>query len=227
MSKLIAVVDDEADIVELVSVNLSKAGFKVEGFHNANDLLNFIKKKTPDLIILDLMLPDADGFEVCKTLKSEDKYSGIPVIMLTAKGEEVDRVLGLEIGADDYVTKPFSTRELVARVKAVLRRGEKEKEPGKSIKIGEEIEIFPQEYKVNVSGQEMELTSTEFRILLLLAKRKGWVFSRDQILDYLYEGDRIVFDRTVDVHIAHLREKLGKSGEFIKSIRGIGYKIEE
>lgn len=227
MSKLIAVVDDEADIVELVSVNLSKAGFKVEGFYNANGLLNFIKKKTPDLIILDLMLPDADGFEVCKSLKSEDKYSGIPVIMLTAKGEEVDRVLGLEIGADDYVTKPFSTRELVARVKAVLRRGEKEKEPGKSIKIGGEIEIFPQEYKVNVSGQEMELTSTEFRILLLLAKRKGWVFSRDQILDYLYEGDRIVFDRTVDVHIAHLREKLGKSGEFIKSIRGIGYKIEE
>jgi two-component system phosphate regulon response regulator PhoB/two-component system alkaline phosphatase synthesis response regulator PhoP len=227
MGKLIAVVDDEADIVELVSVNLEKAGFKVQGFLNANDLLNSIKKKTPDLIILDLMLSDADGFEVCKALKSEDKYSGIPVIMLTAKGEEVDRVLGLEIGADDYVTKPFSTRELVARVKAVLRRGEKEKEPRKSIKIGEEIEIFPQEYKVNVSGQEMELTSTEFRILLLLAKRKGWVFSREQILEYLYEGDRIVFDRTVDVHIAHLREKLGKSGEFIKSIRGIGYKIEE
>jgi DNA-binding response OmpR family regulator len=227
MGKLIAVVDDEADIVELVSVNLEKAGFKVEGFYNANDLLSFIKKKTPDLIILDLMLPDVDGFEVCKNLKNQDKYSGIPVIMLTAKGEEVDRVLGLEIGADDYVTKPFSTRELVARVKAVLRRGEKEKGPKKSIRIGGEIEILPQEYKVNVSGKKIELTSTEFRILLLLAKRKGWVFSRDQILDYLYEGDRIVFDRTVDVHMAHLREKLGKSGDCIKSIRGIGYKIEE
>jgi DNA-binding response OmpR family regulator len=227
MSKLIAVVDDEADIVELVSVNLEKAGFKVEGFFNANSLLGFLKKKTPDLIILDLMLPDADGFEVCKNLRSQEKFADIPIIMLTAKGEEVDRVLGLEIGADDYVTKPFSTRELVARVKAVLRREKKEKELKKSLKIGEEIEIFPQEYKVKVSGNEIELTSTEFKILLMLSKRKGWVFSRDQIIDYLYEGDRIVFDRTVDVHIAHLREKFGKLGDVIKSIRGIGYKIEE
>jgi DNA-binding response OmpR family regulator len=227
MSKLIAVVDDEADIVELVSVNLEKAGFKVEGFFNANSLLGFLKKKTPDLIILDLMLPDADGFEICKNLRSQEKFADIPIIMLTAKGEEVDRVLGLEIGADDYVTKPFSTRELVARVKAVLRREKKEKGLKKSLKIGEEIEIFPQEYKVKVSGNEIELTSTEFKILLMLSKRKGWVFSRDQIIDYLYEGDRIVFDRTVDVHIAHLREKFGKLGDVIKSIRGIGYKIEE
>jgi DNA-binding response OmpR family regulator len=226
MAKLIAVVDDEADIVELVSVNLEKAGFRVEGLYNAKDLLNFVKKKTPDLIILDLMLPDADGFEVCKSLKNQDKYAGIPIIMLTAKGEEVDKVLGLEIGADDYITKPFSPRELVARVKAVLRRGKEEKMP-MSIKIGEEIEIFPQEYKVFVSGKEKELTSTEFKILLLFAKRKGWVFSRNQILDYLYEGDRIVFDRTIDVHIAHLREKLEGAGEYIKSIRGIGYKLEE
>lgn len=227
MGKLIAVVDDEPDIVELVSVNLEKSGFKVEGFYNAAGLLSFVKKKIPDLIILDLMLPDADGFEVCKNLRNQEKYENIPIIMLTARGEEVDKILGLEIGADDYVTKPFSTRELVARVKAILRRGEKEEEPKKSIKIGEEIEIFPQEYKVNVSGKEVELTSTEFRILLLLVKRKGWVFSRDGILDYLYEGDRIVFDRTVDVHIAHLRRKLGKYGDSIKSIRGIGYKIEE
>jgi DNA-binding response OmpR family regulator len=226
MGKLIAVLDDEADIVELVSVNLEKAGFRVEGFYNAKDLLNFVKKKIPDLIVLDLMLPDADGFEVCKSLKNQEKYAGIPVIMLTAKGEEVDKVLGLEIGADDYITKPFSPRELVARVKAVLRRGKEEK-PQIPIKIGEEIEIFPQEYKVFVSGKEKELTSTEFKILLLLAKRKGWVFSRDQILDYLYEGDRIVFDRTIDVHIAHLREKLGAAGDCIKSIRGIGYKLEE
>lgn len=226
MGKLIAVVDDEADIVELVSVNLEKAGFKVEGFYNAGDLLLFLKKKTPSLIILDLMLPDADGFEVCKSLKKQDKYSGIPIIMLTAKGEEVDKILGLEIGADDYVTKPFSTRELVARVKAVLRR-EREEKKQEVLKIGEKIELFPQKYKVTVSGKEIELTSTEFRILLLLAKRKGWVFSRDQILEHLYEGDRIVFDRTVDVHIAHLRDKLGKFGDCIKSIRGIGYKIEE
>ena len=227
MSKLIAVVDDEEDIVQLVSVNLEKAGFKVEGFYNAKDLLLFLEKKRPSLIILDLMLPDTDGFEVCKTLKKQEKHANIPVIMLTAKGEEVDKVLGLEIGADDYITKPFSTRELVARVKAVLRRGEQGKESQSSIKIGEEIEILPQEYKVNVSGKEIELTSTEFRILVLLSKRKGWVFSRNQILENLYEGDRIVFDRTIDVHIAHLREKLGKAGDRIKSIRGIGYKIEE
>ncbi|MEJ2568562.1 MAG: response regulator, partial [candidate division WOR-3 bacterium] len=156
MSKLIAVVDDEEDIVELVSVNLEKSGFRVKGFFNANGLLDFIKKKTPDLIILDLMLPDADGIEVCKNLKNQEKFSGVPIIMLTAKGEEVDRVLGLEIGADDYVTKPFSTRELVARVKAVLRREKKEKELQKLIKIGEEIEIIPQEYKVKLSGKEVE-----------------------------------------------------------------------
>ena len=227
MGKLMVVVDDEADIVELVSVNLEKAGFKVEGFYNANGLLSFLEKKKPDLIVLDLMLPDADGFEVCKSLKNQEKYANIPIIMLTAKGEEVDKVVGLEIGADDYITKPFSPRELVARVKAVLRRVEKDKSPKDSIKIGEEIEILPQEYKVLVSGKKIEVTSTEFRILLLLVKRKGWVFSRDQILEYLYEGDRIVFDRTVDVHIAHLRDKFGKYGKFIKSIRGIGYKIEE
>ena len=226
MGKLIAVVDDEADIVELVSVNLKKAGFRVEGFYNATDLLSFIKKKNPDLIILDLMLPDADGFEVCKSLKSQERYANIPVIMLTAKSEEVDKILGLEIGADDYVTKPFSTRELVARVKAVLRRAKEDKKQ-EIFKIGEKIEIFPQEFRATISGKEIELTSTEFRILLLLAKRKGWVFSRDQILEHLYEGDRIVFDRTVDVHIAHLREKLKGHGYCIKSIRGIGYKIEE
>lgn len=227
MGKLIAVVDDEADIVELVSVNLEKAGFETRGFYNANDLLSFLKKKTPALIVLDLMLPDADGFEICKTLKSQEQHSNIPIIMLTAKGEEVDKVVGLEIGADDYITKPFSTRELVARVKAVLRRGKKEGAPKKSIKIGEEIEIFPQEYKMSVSGKDIELTSTEFRILYLLAKRKGWVFSREQILEHLYEGDRLVFDRTVDVHVAHLRNKLGKFSKLIKSVRGIGYKIEE
>ncbi len=226
VGKLIAVVDDEADIVELVSVNLEKAGFRVEGFYEANELLSFLKRKTPDLIILDLMLPDADGFEVCKNLKKKDKYYNIPIIMLTAKGEEVDKILGLEIGADDYITKPFSTRELIARVKAVLRRTKEEKNQ-EVIKIGDNVEIFPREYKVLVSGKEKELTSTELRILLLLAKRKGWVFSRDQILEYLYEGDRIVFDRTIDVHIAHLREKLGSAGECIKSIRGIGYKLKE
>jgi DNA-binding response OmpR family regulator len=227
MGKMIAVVDDEADIVELVSVNLEKAGFKVEGFYNANDLLSFLEKKKPALIVLDLMLPDADGFEICKNLKNQEQYSNIPIIMLTAKGEEVDKVVGLEIGADDYITKPFSTRELVARVKAVLRRGEKSEESQKSITISEEIEIFPQEYKVAISGKEIELTSTEFRILFLLAKRKGWVFSREQILEHLYDGDRLVFDRTVDVHIAHLRDKLGKFAKIIKSVRGIGYKIEE
>jgi DNA-binding response OmpR family regulator len=225
-SKLIAVVDDEPDILELVTINLKKSGFKVKGFENAEDYFNFLKEKTPDLLLLDLMLPDADGFEVCKYMKKDEKLSSIPVIMLTARGDEMDKVLGLELGADDYVTKPFSPRELMARVKAVLRRDEKVVKTQK-IKIGEILEIDLQKYETYVDGERISLTSTEFRILKLLSERKGWVYARDQILDYLGVQDKGVLDRTVDVHIKNLREKLGPAGIFIKNIRGIGYKLEE
>jgi two-component system phosphate regulon response regulator PhoB/two-component system alkaline phosphatase synthesis response regulator PhoP len=172
------------------------------------------------------MLPDADGLEICKDLKKKDQYSSIPIIMLTAKGEEMDKILGLELGADDYVTKPFSPKELVARVKAVLRRQKKEEEPAK-LEVGDILTIHPEKHEVYVGKKKIDLTSTEFRILYFLSSRRGWVFTRDQILDYLWGQEKAVVDRTIDVHIKHLREKLGKASHFIKNIRGVGYKLEE
>ncbi len=226
MHELIAIVDDEEDIAKLVSVNLEKSGFKTEIFYNANSFTNFIEQQHPDLIILDLMLPDADGFEVCRYLKKNEELSHIPIIMLTARDEESDKVLGLELGADDYVTKPFSPRELTARVKAVLRRQE-HKESARKIEIGNILVMDLEKYEVTVKGEKVELTSTEFRILQLLAGRKSWVFTRNQILNFLWSDEKYVLDRTVDVHIRNLREKLGEAAKFIKSVRGIGYKIEE
>ncbi len=173
------------------------------------------------------MLPDSDGFEICKYLKSESDYSNIPVIMLTARGDETEKILGLEIGADDYVTKPFSPRELVARVKAVLRRNEKKAPDINKVYIGESLEIDLNKYEVRIDNEKVELTSSEYKILNLLANKKGWVYSREQILDYLGVSDKGVLDRTVDVHIKNLREKLGQYGLFIKNIRGVGYKLEE
>jgi two-component system phosphate regulon response regulator PhoB/two-component system alkaline phosphatase synthesis response regulator PhoP len=234
MSKLIAIIDDEPDIVELVSIHLKKAMFKVKGFSDAEGLYRFLglpdghcqeSEQIPDLIILDLMLPDADGIEICKNLKKRDEYSSIPIIMLTAKGEETDKILGLEFGADDYVTKPFSPRELVARVKAVLRRRQKIDESGK-LNIDGILIIDIEKHEVTVEGQKIELTSTEFRILKLFVSNKSKVFSRYDILDYLWGDEKIVLDRTIDVHIKNLRDKLGKAGHLIKNIRGIGYKLE-
>ena len=235
MSRLIAIIDDEPDIVELVSIHLKKAMFKVKGFSDAEGLYRFLglsdmhcqeSEQIPDLIILDLMLPDADGIEICKNLKKSDKYSSIPIIMLTAKGEETDKILGLEFGADDYVTKPFSPRELVARVKAVSRRRQKTDESGK-LDIGGMLIIDIEKHEVAVEGQKIELTSTEFRILKLFISNKNKVFSRYDILDYLWGDEKIVLDRTIDVHIKNLRDKLGKAGQLIKNIRGIGYKLAE
>ncbi|MDH5744786.1 MAG: response regulator transcription factor [Candidatus Aminicenantes bacterium] len=226
MKELIAIVDDEPDILELVSIHLKRAGFMTKDFFRAQDFLKFIETEKTDLIVLDLMLPDADGLEICKELKKQAEYSSIPIIMLTAKGEETDKILGLELGADDYVTKPFSPKELVARVKAVLRRQQKREELPK-IEIGGLLTILPEKHEVYVEGNKVELTSTEFRILQLLSSKKGWVFTRDQILDYLWGQEKAVVDRTVDVHIKHLREKLGKASSLIKNIRGVGYKLAE
>ena len=225
-NKTIAVVDDEEDILELVTYNLKKAGFRAKGFKNAEGFLNYLNNEVPGLVILDLMLPDADGFEICKYLRKNDNFSFIPIIMLTARSEEADKVLGLELGADDYLTKPFSPRELIARVKAVLRREDKISTTKKII-IGDILEIDLQKYDTYVNGNKVELTSTEFRILKLLSERKGWVYSREQILDYLGGQDKGVLDRTVDVHIKNLREKIGEASKYIKNIRGIGYKFEE
>jgi two-component system phosphate regulon response regulator PhoB/two-component system alkaline phosphatase synthesis response regulator PhoP len=225
-TKTIVIVDDEPDIVELITLHLRKSGYRVKSFGDGEGLFKYLKLSTPDLVVLDLMLPDADGFEICQYLKKEEKFSNIPVIMLTARSHETDKILGLELGADDYVTKPFSPRELVARVKAVMRREEKANRTQK-ISIAGILDLDLQKYSVAVNGEKVELTSTEFKILRLLAERKGWVYSRDKILDHLGNYDKGVLDRTVDVHIKNLREKLGDAGKLIRNLRGVGYKIEE
>jgi DNA-binding response OmpR family regulator len=224
--KTIAIVDDEPDIRELVAVNLKKSGFKTKEFETGELFFNYLQKNDVDLVILDLMLPDSDGFEICKYLKNNDKYSHIPVIMLTARGDEMEKIFGLELGADDYVTKPFSPRELIARVKVVIRRDNKQLKT-KTLKIGDSLTIDLQKYEVYVSSVRVELTSSEYKILTLLASKKGWVYAREQILDHLGANEKGVLDRTVDVHIKNLREKLGDSGKYIKNIRGVGYKLEE
>jgi two-component system phosphate regulon response regulator PhoB/two-component system alkaline phosphatase synthesis response regulator PhoP len=223
MGNLIAVVDDEPDIIHLVSIHLKKAGFSVDSFLNGTSLLKFLAASIPDLVILDLMLPDLDGFEVCKMMKNDSRYSSIPVIMLTAKGQESDKVTGLELGADDYLTKPFSPRELIARVKAVLRRTTPSKHG--TLSIGK-ITIDPERFEVIVEQQPVILTPVEFKILLLLAQNQGIVFSRERILDHLWGNEKAVIDRTVDVHIKNLRDKLGPAGDLVKNIRGVGYKVQ-
>jgi len=224
--KIIAIIDDEPDILELVSLSMEKSGYDTIKFDKGADLLAALPKKIPDLLILDLMLPDMDGFDICKEIRKNDNISSLPIIMLTAKNDVTDRVLGLEFGADDYVVKPFSPRELTARVKAVLRRQNKTEELTKSIKIGNDLLIDLQRYKVTKDGIELNLTSTEYKILKMLASRPGWVYSRNQMLDYLWGNDKIVIDRTIDVHVRNLRSKLGAAGNRIKNVRGVGYKLD-
>jgi len=225
MPPVIAALDDEADILELLRVNLQKAGYRFEGFQEAEDLYRYLAHEKPSLILLDLMLPDTDGLEVCRHIRRSEGLAAIPIIMLTARGDESDKVVGLELGADDYVTKPFSVKELVARIHAVLRR------PGggeavRRIAVGTLV-IDVDKFEVTAEGAKVDLTATEFKILQLLASRKGRVFSRDQILDFLWGSEKAVIDRTVDVHIRNLREKLGEAAALIKNIRGVGYKLEE
>jgi len=208
MKKLIAIVDDEPDILELVAINLEKANFRTAVYEDAGSFLHSLEQVIPDLLILE-----------------DPQFSAIPVIMLTARGDEMDRILGLEFGADDYVVKPFSVRELIARVKAVLRRENKENEK-RIITIADILTIDLQKHETSVMGQKIDLTTSEFKILKLLALKQGWVYSRNQILDHLWGNDKIVLDRTIDVHIKNLRDKLKQAGKFIKNIRGVGYKIE-
>ena len=223
----ILAVDDEEDILELLEYNLAKEGFRVVRVTTGEAALQAARRHGPDLILLDLMLPGVDGLEVCKELKRENKTSAIPIIMLTAKGEEADVVLGLELGADDYVTKPFSPRVLVARVRAALRRSASADEDWETpVKI-HEIEIDPGRHEVLVAGKPVKLTFTEFRILHLLARRPGWVYTRYQIVESVRGDDYIVTDRAVDVQIVGLRKKLGKLGKYIETVRGVGYRFRE
>lgn len=218
-------IDDEADIVDLVSYNLRKEGFFVDSAPDGESALTRLKKNKYDLLILDLMLPGVQGLEICRILRNDPKTSRVPIIMLTAKGEEVDRVLGLEMGADDYMTKPFSPRELVARVKAVLRRSSEHTADVKVLKIGD-LEIDTERYTVSARGETVRLSATEFKLLLFLAERKGRVFSRDQLLDAVWRDEAFVEPRTVDVHIRRLRSNIEADPAnpvYIKTLRGIGY----
>ena len=223
--KHIFVVDDEADLVKLVTYNLKKEGFLVDSAQDGEKALAKVKKGKYDLIILDLMLPGLQGMELCRIIRNDPKTSSLPIIMLTAKGEEVDRVLGLELGADDYITKPFSPRELVARVKAVLRRTIEKPAADKIIEAGDLV-INKETYSVTNKGLPVKLSATEFKLLLFLAERRGKIFNRDQILDAIWRDEAFVEPRTVDVHIRRLRSQIEEDPaqpRYIKTMRGIGY----
>jgi len=221
---LIAVVDDEPDILRLISLHLRKAGYQVVELDSAHRLWSLLTEKKPTLIILDLMLPDMDGLEIFKRLKQNPETTALPVIMVTAKADEVDRILGLELGADDYITKPFSPRELVARVKVVLRRSQNRLLEDQLSPVAG-LKIDPRKYTVTLDDEPVVLTTTEFKILLILAQNPGQVFSRQKLLDYLWGQEKIVISRTIDVHVKNLREKLGRHGALIKNLRGVGYKL--
>jgi len=227
MEKLIAIVDDEKDIVDLVKHHLKREGYKTKEFYNSRDFILNLESITPDLIILDIMLPGLDGLEVCKLLKGKKSTSSIPIIMLTAKGTETDIVVGLEIGADDYIIKPFSPRELVARIKTVLRRSNKKETEKELVTLGD-LSINTQRYEVYVKSKKIDLTTTEFKILESLVNGNGRVFTRDQLLKQkrVWGDDKLIYDRTIDVHIKNLRDKLGSSGKMIKTVRSIGYKLD-
>jgi phosphate regulon transcriptional regulator PhoB len=223
--KSILVVDDEADLVELVSYNLKKEGFQVDSASDGETALTKTRKGYYDLLILDLMLPGIQGMELCRILRNDPKTAVLPIIMLTAKGEEVDRILGLEMGADDYMAKPFSPRELVARVKAVLRRSQEKPAGEKILKIGD-LEIDRERYIVSLKTKPVKLSATELKLLLFLAERRGKVFSRNQLLDAIWRDEAFVEPRTVDVHIRRLRSNIEQNPaqpRYIKTMRGIGY----
>jgi len=223
--KHILVVEDEADLVELISYNLKKEGFSVDSAMDGETALSKIKKGRYDLVVLDLMLPGIQGMELCRILRNDPKTGTLPIVMLTAKGEEVDKILGLEMGADDYITKPFSPRELVARVKAVLRRSMEKPAPEKILKVGELV-IDRERYTLTIKGKPVKLSATEFKLLLFLAERKGKVFNREQLLDAVWSDEAFVEPRTVDVHIRRLRAQIEEDPahpRYIKTLRGIGY----
>ena len=223
----ILVIDDEEDILELVNYHLVREGYHVECAETGEKGLQTAKRETFELIILDLMLPGIDGLKITKVLKNDAKTAHIPIIMLTAKGEESDIVIGLELGADDYIVKPFSPKVLIARVRAVLRRQVREFDDNSSILRIHDLLVDPKRRNVTVKDAPIELTYSEFQILYFLAKRPGWVFTRSQIVDAVRGDDYPVTDRSVDVQIVGLRKKLGGCGRYIETVRGVGYRFSE
>ncbi|WP_226656377.1 response regulator transcription factor [Pseudalkalibacillus hwajinpoensis] len=235
MAQKILVVDDEMSIVTLLQFNLEQAGYEVVTAEDGAEALEVVEAEKPNCIILDLMLPEMDGLEVCKELRQRHIHT--PVLMLTAKDDEFDKVLGLELGADDYMTKPFSPREVVARVKAILRRVKQleeskvatETEESEKIQVGE-LEVYPNNYESFFRGEMMEVTPKEFELLVYLVRHKGRVLTREQLLSAVWNYDFVGDTRIVDVHVSHLREKIEENTrkpEYIKTIRGLGYKLEE
>ena len=222
----ILIIEDDKHISKLVKYNADKAGYDCTVAGDGEEALDVLNKQGADLIILDIMLPKMDGFEVCRAIKQNAKLKNIPIIMLTAKGEEVDRIVGLELGADDYVVKPFSPRELILRIKAILKRGKSEESPKDVIKRGTLMIDVPK-HRVTVNNKEIALTPIEFKLLVTLIERNGRIQSRDQLLSDVWEHQSDVFTRTVDTHIKRLREKLGKVGGQIETIRGLGYRFKE
>jgi two-component system phosphate regulon response regulator PhoB len=226
MKPRILVVDDEQDALELIDYNLQSAGYRVITAGDGNEAVRKARATMPDLIVLDLMLPELDGLEVCKILRRDSATAAIPIIMLTAKASEIDRVLGLELGADDYVTKPFSPRELVLRVKNQLQRTGDPEENGEVFQFGEVVVDVPR-HATTVQGKKVELTATEFKLLTILVQRRGRVQSRDQLLKDVWDYDESMNSRTVDTHMRRLRQKLGRSARFLGTVRGLGYRLLE
>ncbi|CAG1066814.1 Alkaline phosphatase synthesis transcriptional regulatory protein PhoP [uncultured bacterium] len=223
----ILVVDDEPDILNLLEYNLRRAGFQALLAKDGPEAIEAARANRPDLVLLDIMLPDMEGTEVLRRLKSTEATASIPVIMLTAKGEEVDKIVGFELGAEDYITKPFSPRELILRVKAVLKRTAEKPEPVEAPVAFGELTVDLSRHKVTVSSKPVELSSTEFRLLTELMRAKGRVLTRDNLLDRAWGRDCFVIPRTVDTHVRRLRSKLGAAGEYIETVRGVGYRFRE
>ena len=221
--KKILIIEDESDVADLLTLNLRKAGFRVSTASDGASGLQKAREDRPDFIVLDLMLPKMSGLEVCKILKNDTATNHIPILMLTAKAEEIDRIVGLEFGADDYVTKPFSPREILLRIRAILRRGET---PGESLKVGP-ISIDPARHEVRVNGKQVRLTSLEFKLLQTLMQRRGRVQDRDRLLNEVWGYESVIDTRTVDTHVRRLREKLGKVGDVIETVRGFGYRLRD
>ena len=222
----ILVVDDEPDAIELIRFNLKASGYEVLTAEDGEEALAKARKFSPDMILLDVMLPEIDGLEVCKILRRDPATASLPIIMLTAKASEIDRVLGLEFGADDYVTKPFSPRELMLRVRNLLKRKESSKEEVERFQV-RDIELDVSKYEVKIMGQPIDLTPTEFKLLQILMERKGRVQSRDRLLQDVWGYDQLIDTRTVDTHVRRLREKMGEASDYVTTVRGVGYRLME
>ena len=222
----VLIVEDDEDILNLLDYNFQNAGFATVAMRNGQEAMNAIRRQRPDLVLLDIMLPGLDGFEVCKQVKRDPKLSQIPVIMLTARGEEVDRIVGLELGADDYVVKPFSPRELILRARAVLKRAGPEA-PAKQVLRRDGLSVDLDAHRAESNGREMELTATEFKLLAELFKSQGRVLTRDQLLNTVWGYEFEGYARTVDTHVRRLRQKLGPHADLVETVRGVGYRFKD